>query len=133
MTRKQSDHIRAANEELLVRGNDAAATDYFAEDYVVHLTGQDRVGLELVAGFVRSVRRSFPDLTVEVEILVGFKDRVSWQRTLRGTHKAPFQGFPATGRKMVWRDMLVSRFEDGVIAEEWASSDLAEQLLRARA
>ena len=132
MTRKQIEHINAANEELLVEGNAAAAAEYFAEDYVVHITDQDRRGLKLVEGFVRSIRRSFPDLTVEVEVLLASKDRVAWQRTLRGTHQAPFQGFPATGRKLTWRDLLVSRFEDDVIAEEWANSDLAEQLLRAR-
>ena len=32
----------------------------------------------------------------------------------------------------VWRDLMVRRSEDGVIAEEWANSGLAEQLLRAR-
>ena len=101
MSRKQIEHIHAANEKLLVEGNAAAAAEYFAEDYAVHFTGQDRVGLQLVEGFVRGIRTSFPDLTVEVEVLVTSKDRVAWQRTLRGTHAAPFQGFPPTGRKMV--------------------------------
>ena len=56
----------------------------------------------------------------------------SWQRTHRGTHKGDFRGFPATGRRIVWRDMIVTRFRGGLIAEEWAISDLAERLLRAR-
>jgi predicted ester cyclase len=41
-------------------------------------------------------------------------------------------GFPATGRRVVWRDMIVSRFVDGVIAEDWVVTDLAERLLLAR-
>ncbi len=39
---------------------------------------------------------------------------------------------PATGRRMVWRDMVTSRFRDGLIAEEWVISDLAERFLLAR-
>jgi hypothetical protein len=32
----------------------------------------------------------------------------------------------------MWRDMVTSRFEGGLIVEDWVISDLAEQLLRAR-
>ena len=53
-------------------------------------------------------------------------------RTLRATHKPVFRGFPATGHKIAWRDMIVSRLEDEKLAEEWAVSDLAEHLLAAR-
>ncbi|MCL4865617.1 MAG: ester cyclase [Gemmatimonadales bacterium] len=41
-------------------------------------------------------------------------------------------GFPATGRPIVWRDMVTSRFVDGRIVEDWSISDLAERLLLAR-
>jgi predicted ester cyclase len=49
-------------------------------------------------------------------------------RTHRGTHQADFMGVPASGRSVTWRDMVVTRYEAGKIAEEWAVSDLAEQL-----
>ena len=58
--------------------------------------------------------------------------RIAWQRTLRATHKGDYMGFPATGKKLVWRDMVTSRFQDGLIQEDWVITDLAEQLLRAR-
>jgi predicted ester cyclase len=77
-------------------------------------------------------RRAFADLQVEVEILVKAKDRVAWQRTIRATQKGDFKGFPATGRRIVWRDMVTSRFRDGLIAEDWFITDLAERLLLAR-
>lgn len=77
-------------------------------------------------------QRPFPDLQVEVEILVEGTDRVAWQRTLRGTHQDCFKGFPATGRPIVRRDMVTSRFRDGLIAEDWLNTDLAERLLLAR-
>jgi hypothetical protein len=78
------------------------------------------------------LQRAFPDLQIEVEILVEGKDRVAWQRTLRGTQQGDFMGFPPCGRQIVWRDMVTSRFRDGLIAEDWVITDLAERLLLAR-
>ncbi len=77
------------------------------------------------------LQRAFPDLDVEVAVLLEGEDRVAWQRTLQGTHQGDYMGFRPSGSRIVWRDMLTSRFRDGLIAEEWAISDLAEQLLRA--
>ena len=37
-------------------------------------------------------------------------------------------GIPASGQKVEWSDMLVTRFDGGKIVEEWAVSDLAGQL-----
>ena len=61
---------------------------------------------------------AFSDLQVKVEILAESKDRVAWQRTLLGAHRGDFRGFPATGRPIAWRDMVTSRFRDGLIAED---------------
>ncbi|HKB16995.1 MAG TPA: ester cyclase, partial [Planctomycetota bacterium] len=82
--------------------------------------------------FLGGLRRGFPDLQVEVEILVEGKDRVAWQRTVRGTQRGAYKGFPASGRRIVWRDMVTSRFRDGRIAEDWVITDLAERLLLLR-
>ena len=49
---------------------------------------------------------------VEVKILDEGTDRVAWQRTLWGTHQGDFNGFPATSRPIVWRDMVTSRFRE---------------------
>ena len=125
--------IRAANSALIADGDLEAVGDYFTPDHVVHLTDRDMEGgHDAIRGFLGMLRSAFADLQVEVEVLVEGQDRVAWQRTLKGTQHGNFMGFPASGRRIVWRDMLTSRFRDGLIAEEWAVSDLAEHLLRAR-
>jgi predicted ester cyclase len=86
----------------------------------------------VVRRIVSAYRRAFRDVQVEVEIFMKSKDRVAWQRTLRAIHKGSFKGFPATGRPIVWRDMVTSRFQDGLIAEEWVITDLVERLRLAR-
>jgi hypothetical protein len=58
--------------------------------------------------------RAFPQLAVEVEILVHAKDRVAWQRRVTGKQEGAFQG--AAGR----------------FAEDQVVTDLAERLSRAR-
>lgn len=133
MSRSHTAHIEAANAVLLINGDLDAIGEFFSPDYVAHVTDQDIAGgHELVRSLAAMYRRAFRDLQVDVEILVTAKDRVAWQRTLRATHAGSFKGFPPTGRPIVWRDMVTSRFHDGLIAEDWVITDLAERLLLAR-
>jgi predicted ester cyclase len=125
--------IHAANHALIEEGNSEAISNYFAADYVAHITGQDLSGgHKLIRGMLDLYQRAFPSPKVEVEILLEGVDRVSWQRTIRAKQAGVFKGFPASGRDIVWRDVVTSRFRDGLIAEEWVISDLAEQLLLSR-
>ncbi|MBM3494502.1 MAG: ester cyclase [Armatimonadetes bacterium] len=132
MSHSLASMIDAANSALLANGSVDAIGQFFTPDYVAHSTGKKMAGHGAIRRFVGMYRRAFPDLRVEVEILVEAKDRVAWQRTIRATHTGDFKGFPATGRRIVWRDMVTSRFRHGLIAEDWVITDLAERLLLAR-
>jgi predicted ester cyclase len=133
MNRMLATKIKAANSALITNGKLDAVAEFFAPDYVAHLTGQDMTGgHDAIRKVARMYRSAFQDTEVQVEILVESKDRVAWQRTIRATHQGNFKGFLATGRQIVWRDMVTSRFRDGFIAEEWLITDLAERLLLAR-
>jgi len=126
--------IERANAALMVRGDLDAIPEFFTEDYRAHLTDGDVTGgHDAVRRVLQMYRSAFSDLEVQVETLVESGDRAAWQRTLRATHSGPFRGFPATGKPITWREMLVSRLADGRIAEEWVVSDLAEKLLLTRA
>lgn len=132
MSRSLASKIETANTVLLANGDLDAIGEFFAPDYVAHGTDQDMAGHGAIRRFLGMLQRAFPDLQVEVEILVKARDRVAWQRTFRATHKGDFKGFPGTGRPIVWRDMVISRFHDGLIAEDWVITELAERLLLAR-
>jgi hypothetical protein len=133
MDQSLASKIRAANSSLIANGNLDAVGEFFTPDYVAHVTEQDMaLGFDGIRTILGMYQRAFPDIQVEVEILVEGKDRVAWQRTLRATHQGDFKGFPASGRPIVWRDMITSRFRDGLIAEDWLITDLAERLLLAR-
>ncbi|HSK48493.1 MAG TPA: ester cyclase, partial [Coriobacteriia bacterium] len=96
--------VREANAAILLNGDLTAIPQFFAPDYLAHVTDSDVTGgHNTVRRMVERWRRAFPDMAVEVEILVEGADRVAWQRTLRATHAQDYMGFPATGRKLVWR------------------------------
>ncbi len=130
MAKSNEERIRFASDELLGKGNLGAVGEIFATDYVVHAGGKDHKGHEFVRRFVNLIRSAIPDLrVVEVALLIQAGDTIAWQRTLSGTHEAEMMGIPPTGQKVEWRDMAVSRFDGEKIAEEWAVSELAGELL----
>jgi ubiquinone/menaquinone biosynthesis C-methylase UbiE/predicted ester cyclase len=59
----------------------------------------------------------FPDLRFVVNDQVSEGDRVASRWTLHGTHR---------GRQVELRGIVISRFEDGRIIEDWAASDTSE-------
>ncbi|MCA8978930.1 MAG: ester cyclase [Planctomycetes bacterium] len=135
MAKKATDleeRVRLANRELLGKGKLELVDEFFTPDYVARIGSRRGNGPRFVVRFVRAVRTAFPDLrVVRVTPLLVKGDTIAWQRTLSGTHAAKLSGMPASGRKLRWCDILVSRFERGRIAEEWAVSELAEKLLAA--
>ncbi len=83
MSRSLAAKIEAANSSLITNGNSGAIGEFFTPDYVVHLTDEVmKGGHDTVRRILETYRRAFPDLQVEVEILVKARDRVAWQRTL---------------------------------------------------
>lgn len=133
MKRSAISLLQGATSALFVDGDLEAISKYFASDYVVHVTDEDiRGGHALIQSVVGLYRSAFPDLSVEVAVLMETADRVAWQRTMRATHTGAFKGFPGTGQNMVWREMVVSRVVAGLITEEWVVTDLGERLLFAR-
>ncbi len=70
------------------------------------------------------LRAAFPDLNVAVDHLVATDDELAFAYTISGTHLGPLMGHPATGRKVSYRGMQISRFDsDGRLVERWGSSD----------
>jgi predicted ester cyclase len=122
--------LRAANERLLEMGDLDAVDEIFAADYVSHAGGKTYKGRAFVKRFVRELRKSIPKLrVVEIEILLESGNTVAWRRALAGKFEQPMRKIPASGRKIQWSDMLVSRFDGEAIAEEWGVSELAGAMM----
>ncbi len=87
------------------------------------VTAAGRDGAEqLISGF----RAAFSDLHAEVTSVIAQDDRVAMTLTMTGTHDGAGMGVDPTGRKIEMPVVLVSRFEGGLIIEEWEYYDAAK-------
>lgn len=74
-------------------------------------------------GLVEMWRAAFPDLTMEIRHVIAQGDLVAVALTVRGTHLGSWAGHEASGSEVSVEEMMVFRFEDGVLAEMWEVFD----------
>ena len=120
-----NEHVmRRFVEEVINKGNYAALDDLVHSDYVYRSPDQELRGSEAIEGLFRSYRTAFPNLNTEIDDLVVADDKCVMSFTLTGTHKGDLMGIPATGKSVKAHGMVLSRFEDGKIIEEWEILDM---------
>jgi len=98
--------------ERVLNGGDIDATgEYFWEDMVeeVPLPGQGP-GLNGLKDVLRGMHAAFPDMKWVVEEQVESADKVVSRFVWSGTHRAPFLGVPATGRRVTVWGMVIDQF-----------------------
>lgn len=122
-----TEQLVKANNAFFHQGDLKLADELFSTDFVVHGPGGGtHLGPQAIREFVTAMRTAFPDLRVEVQVLLQKDNTIAWLRTHRGTFHSDFMGVKASGQVVSWREMIVSRYEDGRIAEEWAVTDFVE-------
>jgi predicted ester cyclase len=107
-------HARTALEQVCARGDLERARELYADDFVDHVNALEFRGQEGIARSVAMYRAMFPDLRIDVVDQVADRDRVVSRWVLNGTHR---------GRRVRLPGITISRFADGMIAEDWTVSD----------
>lgn len=74
-------------------------------------------------GFAQMLFTAFPDLHHKVEFQVAENDMVTTFITVSGTHNGPFNEMPATGNKVIFSDVVITKMENGKAIELWAQFD----------
>jgi steroid delta-isomerase-like uncharacterized protein len=117
--------VRRQEEDLFSGGNLDVADEIYAPDYVGHdpSNPEDVRGLQAAKRAASDYRQAFPDLRVTVEDLIAEGDRVAAHLRFRGTHLGELDGIAPTGRRVDCTGIVVSRIEEGKIAEDWANFD----------
>ena len=117
--------VRQQEEELFTQGNLDAADEVYAPDFVGHdpSNSEEVRGLEAAKRAASDYRQAFPDLRVTVEDLIAEGDRVAARLRFRGTHLGELDGIAPTGRRVDCTGIVISRIEEGKIAEDWANFD----------
>ena len=80
---------------------------------------------------MRELIAAFPDLVTTISVIIAEGDWVAHRMVHRGTHTGEFRGIQPTGRTIEFSSIVMNRFVDGVVAENWGLHDyptLLEQL-----
>lgn len=74
---------------------------------------------------------AFPDARHSIATIVAEADRVAVYHHFSGTHRAPFQGVPATGKHVVVPGLVTLHVDAaGRIAEAWLNAEMFGLLLQ---
>jgi steroid delta-isomerase-like uncharacterized protein len=106
-------------------GDASLIRQQISDEYVDHGMPGSPVGVEPVLAHSSLFRASFPDMKVTVNASVAEGDRVAVHATWQGTHKATFQGVPATNKVITFEGMVFWRIVNGKLTERWAILDTA--------
>ncbi len=106
------EHLRAESEHDL-----AALIDGFTDDCFndVACLGERHDGPERVAERYEKMWQSFPDFRVRIKrVMAANDDCVVTENEWTGTHLGPFQGIPATSRRVTMRALVAWHFRGDV-------------------
>ena len=81
-------------------------------------------GVQGVKDYWRALFESFPDLKIDVDVLLADDEHVTLVYRLSGTQLGPYLGHAPTGKKFEVRSLQVGRFADGRMVERWGSTDV---------
>lgn len=115
--------IRVYFEEVINKGNFSLLAEVAQPNYVWRSPGQELHGLEDLKGLLAVFRTAFPDLHLTTDDMVIEGEKVVTCFTVTGTHNGDFMGIAPTGNPVKFNGMIVSRFEEGKVAEEWEILD----------
>ena len=116
--------VRAYIEDVFNGHNVKSLDKYFTENLVSHwlgdrsLQGRQAWGLAMANFF-----RAFPDAEYILNDIFFAGDKGVWRGTWHGTQHKEWENIPATGRKAKWTVIIIGRFEDEKLAEDWVEYD----------
>lgn len=122
--------IKIAFSQLMVECKLDEVENLFTKGYIAHAGKKEYQGLDFIKKYIKQLHSAISGIKiVEIVFLNKSSDTITWQRTLSGINNKKMKGIPASGKRIVWTEMVVSRFEDVKISEEWIVSELMGELL----
>lgn len=104
-------------------GHTSVISELIHSDYHYTSPSEELNGPSELAAFVSALRVAFPDLHVGVLDQIEDGEKVCTRITIKGTHYGPFLDIPPTGNLIDIEGVVISRFKDGMIHEEWELLD----------
>ncbi len=122
--------VRRLIEEGFNAGNLDAVDELVSPDVVTHspIILDAPTGADSIRGGIEMIRRSFPDLHVEILDMLAEGDRVAVFMRMSGTNSGDYRRGGATNRRGSLRAFLIWRVADGRLVESWGLADRFEFL-----
>ncbi|MFC2151467.1 ester cyclase [Bacteroidota bacterium] len=122
--------IRQYTEQVLNTGNVENISDFISPNYVEVFNNQKyELGIEGAKEHVLGVRKTYPDLTLNIEHQIAEGDWVATSYTMRGTHRGEWMGIKATNKKIVVTGVNIDRVVNGKIVKHGGAANLFNSLL----
>jgi steroid delta-isomerase-like uncharacterized protein len=110
-------------EEAFNLGNTGVINELVHPDYRYTSPTDQLNGPSELAAFVSAFRETFPDLRVDITDQVEDEETVCTRLTVKGTQLGSFLDIPPTGRSIEIEGVVISRFKNGLIHDEWELLD----------
>ena len=117
--------VRRFYEEVWGKGNFDAADEIFASDYVRHdlRPGNPIAGPEGQKRIAADFRAAFPDLRMEIDLMVAEEEFVVARWTTEGTNTGAWGSVPATGKRARFSGVNIFRIANRKVVELWNHRD----------
>jgi steroid delta-isomerase-like uncharacterized protein len=104
-----------------------ACVEFITDDFIINIAGMpfQMRGRDAWMQNAQVMFNAFPGIQGRIEDIFSAGDRVAVRLTMTGTQEGEFVGIPATGRTVEYTSIEIYRIADGLLAEEWISSDMA--------
>jgi len=110
----QARKAKVALEEVCSGARLSLAPEFYSSHFVDHVNGAEHRGHEGIRRSVQAYMRVLSDLRIEVKEQIFDADRVTSRFTVTGR---------CYGRAISFDGITISRFEAGLIAEDWTVTD----------
>jgi predicted ester cyclase len=108
--------------DALNRGDESYLDEYFGPGYVYHGPDGD-LDAEGFKALHHSMLSAFPGGTMTAEDVLVSGDKATTRWAFHGVQSGDFQGMAPTGREVTLTGIIISRFQDGRVVEEWEQID----------
>jgi steroid delta-isomerase-like uncharacterized protein len=117
--------VRRFYDQVWNKGHVAVTSDVFAEDYVRHdlQASSAELGPSGQARIAADFRAAFPDLRMELDLILGEGDLVAARWTTEGTNTGAWAGRPPTGKRAQFSGVNIFRIRGGKVVELWNHRD----------
>lgn len=116
--------VRRFMEEFKNKENLDIVDELFTPDFVLHLPGTPPAGPQGQKAVGKAIFDAFSEVQVTADDTIVEGDRVVERHTAHAVHTGPFNGVPATGKKVFWTENHIYRLKGGRIAETWSEISL---------